>query len=97
MKKLLSLVLIALLAFSLVGAQAQGTVNVFNWEDYISEEVLELFEQETGIKVNYMRFTLNEDMLVQVRTSPGAFDVVFPSDYAIELSLIHISEPTSPY
>ena len=84
MKKLLSLVLIALLAFSLVGAQAQGTVNVFNWEDYISEEVLELFEQETGIKVNYMRFTLNEDMLVQVRTSPGAFDVVFPSDYAIE-------------
>ena len=84
MKKLLSLVLIALLAFSLVGAQAQGTVNVFNWEDYISEEVLELFEQETGIKVNYMRFTLNEDMLVQVRTSPGAFDVVCPSDYAIE-------------
>lgn len=84
MKKLLALVLIAVLAFSATSALAQGTVNVFNWEDYINDEAIALFEEETGIKVNYMRFTLNEDMLVQVRTSPGAFDVVFPSDYAIE-------------
>lgn len=86
MKKLISLVLIALLSLSMIPAQAQnpGVVNVFNWEDYIDEEVIRLFEEETGIKVNYMRFTLNEDMLVQVRTSPGAFDVVFPSDYAME-------------
>ena len=31
-----------------------------------------------------MRFTTNEDMMVQVRTSPGAFDIVFPSDYCVE-------------
>ena len=84
MKKLLTLSLAVLLAFSLTGAFAQGVVNVFNWEDYINDEVIRMFEEETGIKVNYMRFTLNEDMMVQVRTSPGAFDVVFPSDYAIE-------------
>ncbi len=86
MKKLASLLLSALLAFSAlpVLAQGGGVVNVFNWEDYINEDVIAMFEEETGIKVNYMRFTLNEDMMVQVRTSPGAFDVVFPSDYAIE-------------
>ena len=84
MKKLLSLALALLLSLTLTASLAEGTVNVFNWEDYINDEVIALFEEETGIKVNYMRFTLNEDMLVQVRTSPGAFDVVFPSDYAIE-------------
>ncbi len=63
---------------------SKQVVNVFNWEDYIDESVLEQFEQETGIHVNYMRFTMNEDMLVQVETNPSAFDVVFPSDYCIQ-------------
>ncbi|MBE0601752.1 MAG: spermidine/putrescine ABC transporter substrate-binding protein [Firmicutes bacterium] len=31
-----------------------------------------------------MNFTTNEDMLVKLRNSPQSFDVVFPSDYAIE-------------
>ncbi|HHT15182.1 MAG TPA: ABC transporter substrate-binding protein [Clostridiales bacterium] len=64
--------------------QAQEVVNVFNWEDYIDPAALKLFTEETGIKVNYMNFTTNEDMMVQVRTSEGAFDIVFPSDYCVE-------------
>ncbi len=85
MKKWLSMSLLLVMLLSLVPlGQAEGVVNVFNWEDYISEDALKLFEEETGIKVNYMRFTTNEDMMVQVRTSTGAFDVVFPSDYTIE-------------
>ena len=57
---------------------------MFNWEDYIDESVLEQFEAETGIKVNYMRFTENEDMIISVESNPGAFDVVFPSEYMVE-------------
>ncbi|HSK68367.1 MAG TPA: spermidine/putrescine ABC transporter substrate-binding protein [Candidatus Limnocylindria bacterium] len=84
-KAALALLVAAMLLAALPSALATGgVVNVFNWEDYINDEAIALFERETGIKVNYMNFTLNEDMLVQVRTSPGAFDVVFPSDYAIE-------------
>lgn len=59
-------------------------VNVFNWEDYIDPEALSIFEEETGIHVNYMCFTTNEDMIVQVEANPGAFDVCFPSDYIIQ-------------
>lgn len=80
-------ILAALLALCLLlpaGAMAQEVVNVFNWEDYIDESVLELFEQETGIHVNYMCFTQNEDMIVQVEANPGAFDLVFPSEYMVE-------------
>jgi len=82
-KTLFTLLLILILCVAGSGI-AQGVVNVFNWEDYINEDVLAMFETETGIKVNMMNFTTNEDMLVKVRNSPQSFDVLFPSDYAIE-------------
>ncbi len=85
MKKWLTLLLIAcLLVPAATNAENAGVVNIFNWEDYIDEQTLEMFTAETGIKVNYMNFTTNEDMLVQVEATPSAFDVVFPSDYAVE-------------
>ena len=86
MKKLLC-ILVTLALMLPVCASAQEVVNVFNWEDYIDESVLAQFEQETGIHVNYMRFTTNEDMIVQVEANPGAFDVCFPSDYIVERML----------
>lgn len=83
MKKLLCILMTVALMLP-VFALADEVVNVYNWEDYIDESVLEQFEAETGIHVNYMRFTTNEDMLVQVEANPGAFDVVFPSEYCVE-------------
>ena len=83
MKKIL-IALLMLALFIPLSASADEVVNVFNWEDYIDESVLEQFTQETGIKVNYMCFTTNEDMIVQVEANPGAFDLCFPSDYIIE-------------
>ncbi len=84
MKKILFTLLLILTLCAAGSGFAQGVVNVFNWEDYINEDVLDMFEAETGIKVNMMNFTTNEDMLVKVRNSPQSFDVIFPSDYAIE-------------
>ena len=86
MKKM-SLVLSLILVCSLLlvpGASAEEVVNVYNWYDYMDETVFDLFTAETGIKVNKMYFTTNEDMMVQVRVSPGAYDLVFPSDYCVE-------------
>lgn len=84
MKKLLSVFLLLALLLSAVPAGAEGVVNVYNWEEYIDPAAITLFEQETGIDVNYMCFTTVEDMIVQVEANPGAFDVCFPSDYIIE-------------
>lgn len=85
MKKWIALLLIAcMLVPAAAFAESAGVVNIFNWEDYIDEQTLEMFTAETGIKVNYMKFTTNEDMLVQVEATPSAFDVVFPSDYCVE-------------
>ena len=84
MKKILAAALALALALSALPALAAEEVNVFNWEDYICDDAIKLFEEETGIKVNYMRFTTNEDMLVQVENDPANYDVIFPSDYIIE-------------
>lgn len=88
MKKWLAVLVLAALLSTMLPtvslASSAGVVNVFNWEDYISEETLQMFTRETGIQVNYMNFTTNEDMLVQVEATPSSFDVVFPSDYAVE-------------
>lgn len=84
MKKTLFTLLLVLTLCVAGSGLAEGVVNVFNWEDYINEDVITMFEEETGIKVNMMNFTTNEDMLVKVRNSPQSFDVIFPSDYAIE-------------
>lgn len=83
MKKILAALLTLCLLLP-AAAMAQEVVNVFNWEDYIDESVLQQFEEETGIHVNYMCFTQNEDMIVQVEANPGAFDLVFPSEYMVE-------------
>ena len=46
------------------GAKAgeNGEVKVYNWGEYIDEEVIQMFEKETGIKVVYDTFETNEEM-----------------------------------
>ena len=64
---------------------AGTTLTVFNWYDYIDESVLDQFTEETGIKVKYANFTTNEEMYTKLSSSPSTYDVIFPSDYMIEL------------
>ncbi len=61
-----------------------GELNVLNWGEYIDPELIELFEQETGVKVNYIELTSNEEMLIKLRSSDSPYDLCFPSDYIIE-------------
>lgn len=85
MKKLIAVLLASVLLLSAVSfASAEEVVNLYNWYDYMDESVLEDFEAETGIHVNCIYFTQNEDMMIALRTSPGAYDVVIPSDYCVE-------------
>ena len=86
MKKALCFLMLAVLLLP-VCALGEGSVVVYNWEDYIDPDVITLFEEETGIKVDYKNFTTNEDMIVQVEVNPGMFDVCFPSDYIVERML----------
>lgn len=82
-KAVIALVLVLTLAFP-AAALAAETITVFNWYDYIDENVIALFEQETGINVKYANFTTNEEMYAKLSSGASTYDVIFPSDYIIE-------------
>lgn len=62
----------------------KGEVYVYNWGEYIDPDVKKMFEDETGIKLIYQEFELNEDMYPIIKTGAVNYDVVCPSDYMIE-------------
>jgi spermidine/putrescine-binding protein len=56
-----------LAVFAVSPAFAQKQVNVYNWSDYIAEEQLKTFAQQTGIKVNYTTYDSNEILDAKLR------------------------------
>lgn len=61
-----------------------GELNILNWGEYIDPELIALFEEETGVTVNYVEMTSNEEMLIKLRSADCVYDLCFPSDYIIE-------------
>ena len=92
MKKIALILLVALMvgaasSFALAEADkpfAGTEIKVYNWYDYIDPDVLDIFEEETGIHVNYVNFSQNEDMYTRLSTGAEVYDVVIPSEYMIQ-------------
>lgn len=59
-------------------------VIVYNWGEYIDPDVLDIFEEETGIRVIYEEFETNETMYPKISSGAIAYDLVCPSDYMIQ-------------
>lgn len=70
-----------------VSADLAGTeLNLFTWADMFPQEVLDGFEDQTGIKINYSNFDYDEDMLAKLEeTNGGDYDFVIADDYILEL------------
>ena len=66
-------------AFALTGAALADEVRVYNWSDYIDEELLEKFEQETGLELIYDVFDSNEVLETKMLAGSSGYDVVVPS------------------
>ncbi|MFT3762160.1 MAG: polyamine ABC transporter substrate-binding protein [Pseudoxanthomonas sp.] len=54
-------------------------VNVYNWSDYIAEEINADFEKATGIKVVYDVFDTDEVLETKLLAGNSGYDVVVPS------------------
>lgn len=92
MKKIIFLAIAALM---LLGCSDERShiLKVYNWADYIDEELLgefeDWYEEQTGEKVEiiYQTFDINETMLSKIELGHEDYDVVCPSDYIIERML----------
>ena len=95
MKKSFRILAVLLLAAVLLpavparAAEAGGSINVYNWGQYISDgtggtlDVIAAFEEATGIQVNYTTYDTNETMYTKLKTGGSSYDVIIPSDYMI--------------
>lgn len=87
-KRMIAAALIGASAFALSACgEEKETINVYNFGDYINFDVLEQFEEETGIEVVYDTYANNEDIYTKLKQGGSSFDVIFLSDYSIERSI----------
>lgn len=96
MKKLVVGLVSTLLAASLVLSGCGGSKKeaakeemvLFTWEAMFPQEVLDGFEEETGIKVIYSNFDTDETMLEKLAQAKGGdYDVIIADDYILETAV----------
>lgn len=82
----------ALMAFGAGDAAAEGSLNVYNWGDYINPEVLKRFGEEFDVDVSLDTYGSNEEMLAKIQAGASGYDIVFPSvhmqDIMMQLNLL---------
>ena len=83
MKRLLSTVAVFLAGSTL--AQAEGELQLFNWGDYTSPELIEKFEAETGIDVTITDYDSNDTALAKIEAGGHGFDLVVPSANYVQI------------
>jgi putrescine transport system substrate-binding protein len=60
-------------------AKPGGNLFIYNWSDYIAEDTIAQFEEETGIKVTYDVFDSNEVLEAKLLAGSTGYDLVVPS------------------
>lgn len=95
MKKLMFVLLACLITLTLLSGCSNGdksnsetlkgceVLNVYNWGEYIGEDVIDNFEKKYGVKVNYSMFDSNEAMYTKL-LGGTVYDILVPSDYMIQ-------------
>ncbi|NJO82070.1 MAG: spermidine/putrescine ABC transporter substrate-binding protein [Blastochloris sp.] len=66
-------------------AELADELYFYNWSDYIDPSILEDFESEFGVRVILDTYDSNEDMIAKVRAGNSGYDIVVPSDYAVQI------------
>ena len=90
MRLVAAVVCFCIVATSCGESSREEILKVYNWGDYIDEDLLvefeEWYEQQTGcpVSVIYQTFDINEVMLAKIEKGEADFDVVCPSEYIIE-------------
>lgn len=88
MKKLATISAVFLLSTTMLAgcgaSKSEEVLNVYNVGDYIDEDLITKFEEETGIEVVYETYDTNEAMYQKVKSGSSNYDIVVPSDYMVE-------------
>lgn len=62
-----------------------GELNLFNWSEYMPDSVIQKFEKEYGVKVNYSTYSSNDEMLAKINAGASGYDIAVGTDYMVEI------------
>jgi spermidine/putrescine transport system permease protein len=63
---------------------AEKTLQIFCWSEYIPQQIVDAFSNDTGINVSMETYSSNEEMLAKLFAGGGSYDLIQPSEYVIE-------------
>ncbi len=84
MKKFIFIALCSSLIISSCAKVKNDTLRIYAWGQYLDDELIQKFEEETGIDVDYETFISNEKMYEEIISGKKSFDLITPTDYIIE-------------
>lgn len=74
-----------LLSFLNLSYANENVVNVYTWSGVIPDAIIQQFENETHIKVNFSTYDSNEVMYAKLRSTKNAsYDIIQPTSYYLE-------------
>lgn len=84
----IAIILTALLALILLfSCNKSNTLHIYNWADYIPQEVIRQFEKEYNCKVVYDTYSSNEEMYSKIKQGGSGYDIVFPSGDHVKMMI----------
>lgn len=88
MKKLGLVLIVACFMLALAGCgkkrEIVGSITVFNYGDYIDQNLLDQFTEETGIEVKYEEALTPEEMYTKYKAGAIDYDLLCSTDYMIQ-------------
>ncbi len=89
--------LVGLLAVGGGHAEAAGKLNIYNWFDYLPQELIDKFSKEYEVEVTLDTYDSNETLLARLKAGVTGYDVAVPGDYMVKIlieeGLLERSEP----
>lgn len=84
--RLLTGTALAALAAGPAAAQS-GELFLYNWSNYFPPDLLDKFEEDTGIAVTLDIYESNESMLAKLQAGAAGYDVIVPSDWMVDIMI----------
>ncbi len=66
-------------------ARQERVVNLAIWGSYLSPDLIQKFEKDSGIKINISNYSSNEELLAKIQAGASGIDVAVPSDYMVAI------------
>ncbi len=66
-------------------AHAEGKLSIYNWFDYMPQELLDKFSEQYGVEITVDTYDSNESLLARLKAGVTGYDLAVPSDYMVAI------------